>query len=84
MYNNVKSCIRLDGSYSPKFVAEMGVRLGENLPILFSLFLNDLQSHMSSNGAVGVELNESLDTNLWLKLLIPLFYPIIRLTSKIV
>ena len=74
MYNNVKSCIKLDGSCSPNFVAEMGVRQGENLsPILFSLFLNDLQSHMSSNGAVGAELNESLDTTLWLELLILLY-----------
>ena len=74
MYNNVKSCIKLDESFSPNFVAEMGVRQGENLsPILFSLFLNDLQSHMSSNGAVGVELNESLVTTLWLKLLILLY-----------
>ena len=74
MYNNIKSCIKLDGHFSPNFVSEMGVRQGENLsPVLFSLFLNDLETHMRSNGAVGVELNEPVDSSVWLKLLIMLY-----------
>ena len=37
MYNNVKSCIKLDGSYSPNFEAEMGVRQGEK-PVAYPFF----------------------------------------------
>ena len=74
MYNNIKSCIKLDGHFSPNFVSEMGVHQGENLsPNLFSLFLNDLETHLRSNGAVGVELNVPVDSTVWLKLLILLY-----------
>ena len=51
-----------------------GVRQGEFLtPILFSLYLKYLQLNMYSNGALGVELNDTLDPTLWLKLLILLY-----------
>jgi hypothetical protein len=74
MYNNIKSCISHNGSLSSPFLSEIGVRQGENLsPVLFSLFLNDLQTYMHINGCVGVELNDLDDVTLWLKLLILLY-----------
>ena len=74
MYDNIKSCVKHNGSFSPSFISEIGVRQGENLsPVLFSLFLNDLQLNMCSDGALGVELKDTLDPTLWLKLLILLY-----------
>ena len=74
MYSNIKSCISHNGTVSPTFISEIGVRQGENLsPLLFSLFLNDMQSSLNLNGSVGVELNDPLDLTLWLKLLILLY-----------
>jgi hypothetical protein len=74
MYKNIKSCVSLKGSISPFFMSDIGVRQGENLsPVLFSLFLNDLQSNMHINGSVGVELKDPIDLTLWLKLLILLY-----------
>ena len=69
MYNNIKSCVALNNSFCPTFMSEIGVRQGENLsPVLFSLFLNDLQTYLHMKGAVGVELDHPLDLSLWLKL----------------
>ena len=74
MYDNIKSCVKHNGSFSPTFISEIGVRQGENLsPVLFSLFLNDLELNMCSDGALGVELKDTLDPTLWLKLLILLY-----------
>ena len=55
------------------FDCKHGVRQGENLsPILFPLFLNDMQSYIESNGGLGIELTD--DQNIvWLKLLILLY-----------
>ena len=69
MYQNIEH----DGSFSQMFACEIGVAQGENLsPLLFSLFLNDLELDMISNGASGVELNFPDDTT-WLKLLLLLY-----------
>ena len=74
MYDNIKSCVKHNGSFSAPFISEIGVRQGENLsPILFSLYLNDLQLNMCASGALGVELNDTLNPTLWLKLLILLY-----------
>ena len=75
MYQNIKSCIKHNGSISPNFISEVGVRQGENLsPVLFSLYLNDLQdSNMESNGSAAVELKDPGDLTVWLKLLILLY-----------
>jgi hypothetical protein len=74
MYKTIKSCISVNGSCSQFFLSEIGVRQGENLsPILFSLFLNDLQSHLYSNGSVGIDLTDPQSATSWLKLLILLY-----------
>jgi hypothetical protein len=69
MYQNIKSCVKHNGNHSQFFSSEIGVRQGENLsPILFSLYLNDLQTYLEAHGAAGIELDEP-----WLKLLILLY-----------
>ena len=74
MYQNIKSCISHNGILSNSFLSEIGVLQGENLsPTLFSIYLNDLQSFISSKGSVGVELYTDIDFNLWLKLLVLLY-----------
>lgn len=56
MYDNVKSYIRHNNECSDIFKCEIGVRQGENLsPVLFSLYLNDLQSYLESCNVKGLE-----------------------------
>ena len=44
MYDNIKSCINVNGSISEFFISNSGVRQGENLsPFLFALFINDIE-----------------------------------------
>jgi hypothetical protein len=46
MYQNIKSCVSKDDLVSMFFDSTFGVRQGENLsPILFSIYLNDLEQH---------------------------------------
>ena len=45
MYRSIKSCVMVNGDKSDYFYSHVGVRQGENLsPILFALFLNDIES----------------------------------------
>ena len=74
MYHNMKSKVTSNGQSSPLFSCENGVRQGENLsPILFSIFLNDLESHLLITGSQGITLNTSIDGSFWLKLLVFLY-----------
>ena len=65
-------------SSHPLFDCNSGVRQGENLsPILFGLFLNDLERFVNSSGLHGVcltEHNKRNDAIVYLKLLL-LLYP---------
>lgn len=57
MYESAKSCVRLGNDTSEYFFSNVGVRQGENLsPVLFSLFLNDLNEFISKayNGLSNV------------------------------
>ena len=57
MYAEIKSCILLNGVMSEYFNCEKGVRQGENLsPLLFSLYLNDLESFLESKNGSGIEI----------------------------
>ena len=48
LYDNAKSCVRQNSKLSEYFVSNVGFRQGEHLlPILFSLFLNDLVRFIS-------------------------------------
>ena len=50
LYQNVKSCVFQNGQTSEFFTCSAGVRQGENLsPLLFSLFVNDLEKYMTDN-----------------------------------
>ena len=55
MYKQIKSCITVNGSTSGFFNCEKGVRQGENIsPLLFAIYLNDLESFMSFNKAEAI------------------------------
>ena len=64
MNSNIKSCIRNPvkdlNSYSDLFNCSVGVCQGEHLsPVLFSLFLNDLEEFLVSNNNNGIDLSNS-------------------------
>lgn len=51
LYANAKSCVFMNGEKSEFFISKRGVRQGENLsPLLFSLFVNDLEEFLSQQG----------------------------------
>ncbi len=48
LYGTAKSAIKQNSSHSTFFNCDIGVRQGDNLsPLLFALYLNDLQEHLS-------------------------------------
>ena len=56
MYNEIKSCVSLLGSDSSFFSSFSGVRQGENLsPVLFSMYLNDLEDYLMHDRSSGLE-----------------------------
>jgi hypothetical protein len=74
MYQDIKSCVSINNSISPFFKSYCGVRQGENLsPILFSIYLNDLEEHLSRNNQ-GIDI-ENIDDNVltYLKLFVLLY-----------
>ena len=77
MYKSVKLCMSVNGKLSSLFECNMGVRQGENLsPILFALFLNDLESFMNNSTLQRISLtecNSQNDTTVYLKLLLLLY-----------
>ena len=75
MYKNIKSCVSFNGVQSSFFQSFRGVRQGENLsPILFAIFLNDLESFMANNGATGLNLDLNYDQlTIFLKIFVLLY-----------
>ena len=58
MYQNIKSCVFHSGQQSDFFYSRCGVRQGENLsPVLFSLFLNDLDDYLLNSNCSSINLN---------------------------
>ena len=56
LYQNIKSCITLNGANSTIFESYVGLRQGENLsPVLFSIFLNDLEPFLEEKNVTGIE-----------------------------
>ena len=57
MYNKMKSCVRYKFGVTEVFKLRKGVRQGCLLsPLLFALFLNDLEDFLKVNGANGIDL----------------------------
>ena len=62
LYQNIKSCIQINGETSAFFDCNLGVRQGDNLsPFLFSLYLNDLEHFLLSNKFTGVTCSSTDD-----------------------
>ena len=68
MYANIKSCVFVDGNFSEYFISLRGVRQGENLsPLLFALFVNDLEFSLLNNDCHHVNFDlENVDNMLCL------------------
>jgi hypothetical protein len=82
MYGRAKSCVKVDEECSDYFQCGSGVRQGENLsPLLFAIYLNDLQSYLSERceglttlSGKARELGwNNVDENLMLKMFILLY-----------
>jgi len=64
MYSSVKSCIKYNGETSEYFAADRGLRQGENLsPILFSMFLNDIENFFMDRDSPNLSYIENLNNN---------------------
>ena len=72
MYESVKSCVFMNGMKSESFISLVGVRQGENLsPLLFSLFINDLEDYLLCNGCQPISFHDtSIDSYLQLMVLL--------------
>ena len=58
IYQNAKSRVYANNSFSEPFLQSKGVRQGCNLsPLLFSLYMNDLQSYLNCNLSGSCKLN---------------------------
>ena len=77
MYDGIRSRIVYNGCKSEYFQCNIGVRQGENLsPFLFSLYLNDLQTFLSTKNIKGIEsVTKALEKhiNVYLKLFVLLY-----------
>jgi hypothetical protein len=59
MYETVKSCVKSCTSYSEYFSFAVGLRQGEVLsPILFSLFVNDLELFLQDSNLSGLNIDD--------------------------
>lgn len=82
LYNEAKSCVKYNNSISSLFNCNVGVRQGENLsPLLFSIFLNDLEACLRKDGVNGLSYinTETIkylsddDVEMWLRLYVLLY-----------
>ena len=75
MYENIKSCVKVNNNTSTFFASQCGVRQGENLsPMLFALYLNDLETFLLSGGVETLDLElRTNELNMYLKLLLLLY-----------
>ena len=75
MYQDIKSCVSLLGENSTFFSSYSGVRQGENLsPVLFSIFLNDLESSLMTNSEVGVTIDyNDTEISIFMRLVVLLY-----------
>ncbi len=73
MYEGIKSCVFVGNVKSKYFTSNTGVRQGENLsPMLFALYLNDLEDHLISEGNPCLDFKDQMCNN-YIKLLVLLY-----------
>ncbi|MEE9190592.1 MAG: reverse transcriptase family protein [Candidatus Neomarinimicrobiota bacterium] len=73
IYQNAKSTIELNGENSDYFQSFQGIRQGENLsPILFSMFVNDLEQYLEENQCDSLKFCRNDNTH-WFKLFLLLY-----------
>ena len=73
IYSNIKSCVFAKGEQSEYFVSNVGMRQGKNLsPLLFSLYVNDLEVFLQQNGCNCINLNIDICER-YLKLLVLMY-----------
>ena len=76
-YENIKSNIVYNNNVSDYFMCNKGVRQGENLsPILFALYLNDLEHFLEDKSLRGLEsISEEMESKLqiYLKMFVILY-----------
>ncbi len=60
MYSKAKSCLRVNNQLSSFFQSHRGVRQENLLPLLFSIYLNDLENTMQ-NHSKGLEIEAVVD-----------------------
>ena len=72
MYQKIKSCVSLNKEQSLFFTNDMGLRQGENFsPVLFSLYLNDLESYLLSHSCKGIDIEaNTADIYFYIRLLV--------------
>ena len=59
IYENIKSCVLVNNTKTEFFISNIGVRQGENLsPLLFIIFLNDLEEYFKAHHAAGIRVRE--------------------------
>ena len=59
MYDSVKCCVKHCGSYSEFFEVSVGLKQGETLsPILFSLFIEDLELYLQGRPGSGLNIKD--------------------------
>ena len=75
LHQNIKSCTVFSGSQSCFFQSYCGVRQGDNLsPVLFSLFLNDLEDYLNAHHCKGISVDYTDEViSVYLKMLILLY-----------
>ena len=75
LYKNIKSCVSLNGNQSVFFNSFLGLRQGENLsPVLFAIFLNDLEEFLVQQNCSGINLTLQDDQlTVYFKLLVLLY-----------
>jgi hypothetical protein len=73
MYYGIKSCILVNENKSDYFINHIGLRQGENLsPVLFNLFVNDLERYLLNEGNNPIKLDIEVFDNM-LKILLLMY-----------
>jgi len=84
LYKNIKSCVLVNKIKSNCFMSKVGVRQGENLsPLLFSIFVNDLENFMIQRGNSSLKFDYEL-CNTYLKILVLTMQTILLLCQILV